>query len=259
GRKSITVGIRSADGAVHTTKSVEFAVERRPLLRRTASSTFTGITSRTTVTVRNRGNVPSNGTTLVARVPSYLSYVTSTTPTPDTVAAEAGSTVYRWNVGTVEPGASATASYTINYWVPVVLLVLLFGAAGLGIRQYRRPHIVKRVYDRDGTHAVHLRVENRSGSVLEDVTVRDEVPGIASLVQKFDAVSPDRIREGGEETGIEWNFNRFEPGEERILTYEVSPQVAVEEAVTLPRASLEYTVDGEERERRSGAADAAFT
>lgn len=251
--------VETISGVRHDTRTATIDVRRTEDLAVEHEGSFALVASHRAVHVANRGNVESNATTVSARVPFYLSYFTGFSTSPDDVSSSGGSTVYTWNVDALEPGESVRFEFTVNYWAPVAFLALLVIAAVLAVRSYRSPTISKSSDRKEGKHSVHLRVKNRSGSVLEDVVVTDTVPSIASLIEKFDSSPPERIREGDEQTEIEWHLGQMDPGEERILTYEISAQIQVEGEVTLPSAHLSYTVDGDEAKRHSHPVAADFT
>ncbi len=259
GVMSIDVAVHELGGATQDTASAQIQVADAENIEQDRRDEFMLVTSETTIAVNNTGNTASNGTTVTARLPAYAGLFTSFDPDPATSARQGGETVYTWDLGSVAPGTAQTVSYRINWWAPGLFALLLILAAGLGVRQYRSPRVAKTAVRRDGTTAVHLRVANRSGSELRNVTVTDTVPSIASLIQKFDASPPETIRRSDDETEIEWQLGRLAPGEERILTYEISPQVAVEGSVTLPSAALRYEAGGDESQRSSSRASADFS
>lgn len=211
-----------------------------------------------TLTAKNAGNVKALDTEVEADVPSYMELFVAFSQKPDSSTAAQGITTYTWNLGDLEPGEEAQVSYTVNYWVPLLIAIILLAAGFVAFRAWRSPHIVKRVYRKEGRHSVHLRIENRSSRELSGVVVRDYVPSIASLIEKFDASPPQTIREGEEGTELEWRVGTMEPGEERILTYTLTPNVQVEDDVTLPSAHMQYEQRGSETKTHSHPVQADF-
>ncbi|MFB6294362.1 MAG: hypothetical protein ABEI97_01245, partial [Candidatus Nanohaloarchaea archaeon] len=258
GMKTVEARVEQLDGTLQDSVSATVRVRETEKIVRDQARTASLFTTRRSFTVGNEGNTVSDPQTVSTTLPAYLAYFTTFTPEPSSAQQDGLQHRYTWNVGRISPGESVTVRYTVNKWVPALLLLLVLAAAGLAVREYRKPHIVKRVYRKDGTHSVHLRVENRSGSPIDDVVVKDFVPSICSLVEKFDASPPERIRDGGEVTELEWELGRFEPGEERILTYSISPQVQVEGEATLPSAHMEYVARGRHRKRHSHPSRADF-
>ncbi|MCJ7479114.1 MAG: hypothetical protein MUP63_02955 [Candidatus Nanohaloarchaeota archaeon QJJ-7] len=260
GVKSIVARVESIDGEVQSQKTANIRIEETEKIVKERDRSSNLLISEGSVTVKNEGNVPSGTVEVSESLPFYMGYFATFDPEPSRERfAEGGEKVYTWELPGIEPGEMKTVSYTVNYWAPLLLLILVLGSIGLALREYRKPHIVKRVYRKDGTHSVHLRVENRSRKKLENVVVKDFIPSICSLVEKFDASAPEKIRQGGETTELEWDLESLEPGEERILTYTISSQVEVEQEVTLPSAHLEYDSRGKDKKRHSHPARADFS
>lgn len=259
GVKSVVARVESIEGELQDSRSANIRVRESEKLvtERTRDSRL--LTSRRSIIVSNEGNTVSGATDVSAGIPVYLSYFTSLEPAPSSSRVSGGEKVYTWEISSLAPGESRSVGYVVNYWAPALLVILLLGSIGLAVMEYRKPHLVKRVYRKEGTHAVHVRVENRSGRSLENVVVRDFVPSICSLVKKFDASPPEKIREGGEVTELEWDLGRFEPGEERILVYSISSQVEVEGDVRLPPAHISYDSRGRRKMRHSHPARADFS
>lgn len=211
-----------------------------------------------TLTAENQGNVKALDATVEAEIPSYMSLFVAFSSAPTTSTTVQGITTYTWNLGDLAPGETQSVSYTVNYWVPLLIALIIIIAGFVAFRAWRSPHIVKRVYRKEGTQSIHLRIENRSSKRLNGVVVRDYVPGIASLIQKFDASPPEAIRQGEEGTELEWRVGVMEPGEERILTYTITPEVQVEDDVTLPSAHMQYERRGSQTKTHSHPVQADF-
>jgi hypothetical protein len=258
GVKTVGARVEDIDGNLVDQESAKIEVRTVESVERQRQQEFHGISTRTVLTASNTGNIPAEDTVVTARVPSYLSHFVSFTTEPTTVDSTGGKATYTWNVGDLAPGDTATVTYRVNYWTPLAIIAVILIAAVLGVRELRRPRIAKKALQKNGKHAVHITVKNRSGTVLDNVVVKDFVPGIATLIEKFDSSPPETIRQGEEGTEIEWKLGRMDPGEERILTYQISPQVEVEETVTLPAAQLAYRTGETEKKRSSHHASADF-
>lgn len=194
------------------------------------------ITKTTTLNLVNTGNV--NSTTSVEQsVPSYLAPVTTFEPEPDNITSTDEATVYGWTLNT-SPGEERQVSYTVHYWVPVLLLaglilaVLLYKRLTAGIRFEK--HVAK---TSEGSITVNIEIENTSNEVIEGLQVVDFVPNIANVEKSFQFAKPS-IRKKNEGTELTWSLDNLEPGDQRILEYTIYPQVEVEGEVTLPSAEL---------------------
>ncbi len=259
GRKRLVFELQDMEDRVHSERTARIRIAESERIERYQNREFNGVSDTRQVTAENLGNAPSEDTTVSASIPSYLSYFVSYDMDPAESTTRDGITTYTWNLGTLAPGDQQTVTYRINYWVPLAIIAVLLVTIAITIYEHRRPTITKKTFQKHGNHSVHLVVENNSGKIMDNVVVRDFVPGIASLVEKFDASPPEKIRKGEEGTELEWKLGRISPGEERILTYRVSPQVEVEGHVTLPVARLEYKTGNREKTRHSHHTTADFT
>jgi hypothetical protein len=83
-------------------------------------------------------------------------------------------------------------------------------------------------------------VRNKTSHEIRDVEVRDFIPSIARVVEKFDTLKP-RIKstEGG--TELRWSFDSLKARDERVLTYKIRPVVDVVGNLNLPHAHVKYS------------------
>ncbi|MFB6203718.1 MAG: hypothetical protein ABEK01_04485 [Candidatus Nanohaloarchaea archaeon] len=184
---------------------------------------------------------------LEASVPSYLAPITTFSEDPDQVISRDGVKKYYWNFGSVEPGETVRVSYTINYWMPtLVALVILAGI--LAIRRLTNQiRFVKRTESiEEDRIKVSLEIANRKGSKIEQMSVHDFVSDIAAVSEEFEMAEP-LIRKTSDGTKLTWDIEDLKPGEQRIFQYVIEPKVSVEGEATLPAAELE--IEGETRKR----------
>ncbi len=256
---NLDVRVKEIDGDVHSTQEARVEVRAKESFETNRSQKNRFLTSRRKVTMMNDGNTVIEDANVSGSVVWYLSPFLSYSTEPDTVASEGGQEVFTWSVERLEPGESVTYTYTLNYWSLALVVVILLGAAVLVLRQYRTVTIVKSGREAGDQHSIHLRVKNKTGSEIKEVTVEDFVPGIASLIEKFDSRSPEKIQGTDEGTKMVWKLGRMDPGEERIITYRVRPRVQVEGYVSLPEATVTYEKGGKESEQQSHPVSADFS
>ncbi|HKZ45355.1 MAG TPA: hypothetical protein VJ343_01495, partial [archaeon] len=71
------------------------------------------------------------------------------------------------------------------------------------------------------------------------VIIRDFVPSIARVVDRFDTVKPV-VRRTGTGTEVLWKFDSLKPREERVLTYWIVPSVDVPGTLKLSKAYMKF-------------------
>jgi hypothetical protein len=109
---------------------------------------------------------------------------------------------------------------------------------------FYKPTIVKRhshegPITRDKEILVSLDVRNRTKHEIRDVEVRDVVPSIARVVERFDTLAP-RTKTSEIGTELRWKIDSLKPREERVLTYRIRPVVEVTGSLNLPEAKVRY-------------------
>jgi len=187
-----------------------------------------------TRTIENNGNSPQ-GLSENLSFASYIEPVLNLDPEPNRTV-EGDENTYLWDF-VLEPGESLTISYSINYWIPLVLaMVIVVGIAVLG-RITGKVTVEKELEDTEDGIKVSLKVINDSQNYRPNITVRDFVPNVAEIHEDFDMAKPE-VRKTTDGTKIEWNLEDFRPGEERVIQYRVQPKVEVEDGLNLPEAVI---------------------
>jgi hypothetical protein len=87
---------------------------------------------------------------------------------------------------------------------------------------------------------------NNSSNELKDVIVKDLVPPIATVSEKFETLKPVKRKI---KTGIElnWRISSLKPGEEVILSYRIVPIVDIVGSLRLPQATVSFVSKGEKK------------
>ena len=187
--------------------------------------------------LRNNGN--SNVTvTENITLPSYLEAVTDFNPEPDHVETEGESSAYMWTFE-LRPGDEKSVDYSVNIWMPLALAAAILAGILVLRRITGNMKITKQVEKKDGGESlkVSITLENNTDTLKDEIKVKDFVPNVADLNEDFQMTKPEvkRTTDGVE---LEWSVQDFKPGEERVIQYEVSPKVEIEEGLDLPPAEI---------------------
>lgn len=227
-------------GEIQENYSFVFNVEEVENVVRGQNSTETVLGFSKSMYADNRGNTQEE-VVFEETVPVYVTPFMAYSLEPDRTETRKGSVTYYW-YNTLSPGESTAVEYSLNYWMPALIVLLI--AAGLIMlkRLGGTVTLQKTASVQDGAVKVRIRVRSKSDSILDEVQVFDFIPDIASLHQNFDMARP-KIRRKNEGTELEWFIEDLKPGEERILEYRIEPKVEVEGGVTLE--SAEARKDGE--------------
>lgn len=209
------------------------------------------------IKLENKGNIEVDKT-LEGRVNSLLSPLVTIDSEADNTYTEDNQKVYQWQVS-LKPGESTVINYRINYWVLMIIVALIVIVSSFAYRELKTGKVVKRADKINGQHSIKLFVRNKTHRTLKKVKVTDYVPGIADLVEQYDANKPVKVQEGSEKTTINWDIGNVAAGEERILNYRIKQKVETEGTVDLPKAELSYEEKGKEKMRTSNIVHADFS
>ncbi len=160
---------------------------------------------------------------------------------------------------------------TIRIYTSYVSLVLFFIFLLLVVVSYflfRSPIVlVKRTQVLKSTEGginklkVLLYVKNRSSHMIRNVRVMDVIPRLADFIEKTyeGTLNPVTIKKLEKGTLLKWQVDVLEPGEERIIYYNVMNKLSVLEGLTLPVAVAKFNVAGKvERSTKSNVLDVSF-
>ncbi|QKQ98113.1 hypothetical protein GKQ38_01065 [Candidatus Nanohaloarchaea archaeon] len=183
----------------------------------------------------NRGNTKVN-VTFDETVPVYVTPFVAYSAEPDEVVHSQSKATYVWKYA-LSPGEEATVQYSVNYWMPALIVLLIVAGLVALKRLGSTATITKTARKEDGMVKVGIEVKNNSDRVLSDLAVVDFVPDIASVSQNFNVATPE-IHRTGEGTKLEWRIDSLRPGEERVYEYRIKPKVEVEGGATLQPAEI---------------------
>lgn len=187
------------------------------------------------LSARNSGNINSTGA-VSAQIPSYLEPVTFVDDKPSSRTSTGRDTLLSWEED-LEPSEEFTASYSVNMWIPVLVLTGIVGGLA-GWKRLQRDLILEKTASltEDGVK-VHIELENRSDHPHENIEIKDFIPDIASVNQDFPFAKPV-IRKTSNGTKLTWSIEELSSGDQRVFEYIINPQVEVESSVTLPAAEI---------------------
>ncbi len=202
------------------------------------------LSSTVTIKVRNEGNSPTPSFYISESLPAFASFFFQPERKPDKVETIGNSVIYYWLIETIKPGEEVTITYRIsllNVWLLSLAIIFL---GYVGYKFAFTPIVVKKSsyvgkLEPEREITVSIEVKNRSRHTLEDVKIRDFVPSILKLSEKFDTLKPKTKKTSGG-VYLFWELNSLKPGEERILTYKVRPALEIGGVLNLPKAVMSY-------------------
>ncbi len=177
-------------------------------------------------------------------------------PEPDVVKREGTTVYYTWNKE-IRPGKSLDVTVKTNWLYPLlimafiaVIVVLVKQAITTDVQIRKR---VKFVKAKGGQFALKVFLHVHSKKYVERINIVDKLPSLMKIYKKFGGEKPSRINKKARL--IEWDFEKFEAGEVRTLSYVIySKKIGVMGKFALPSATAIYQKNGKVKETTSNKA-----
>ncbi len=212
------------------------------------------IVSTKTIEKMNEGNViVKSETTLKKNIISRL--FTSFSIQPDIVERQGLTIYYTWN-REINPGESLKIIVKTNWLFP--LLVILFVVTIVALtKQYSKTNLVLRkkvsfVRAKGGEFALKISIIINAKKYIEKINIIDKLPPLVKIHERFGGEQPRRINEKSKR--IEWEFEKLEEGEKRIISYIIYSKIGVLGKFSLPTATAVYEKEGKIHETQSNRA-----
>jgi hypothetical protein len=186
------------------------------------------------ITWSNNGNSRVNLTENVTFA-DYLSPVLSFEPEPDTVDSGEENT-YIWNFS-LEPGETATFSYSVDYWMPLTIAAVILAGIIILRKLSGNMKITKKVEEEGEKLKVSLEIVNNTERTKDEIEIEDFVPNVAELDEDFEMAQPE-MKKTVDGVEMKWTLEDFRPDEKRVLQYRVTPKVEIEGGIELPKAEI---------------------
>ena len=177
---------------------------------------------------------------------------TTFSPQPDLTERADLKITYVWE-RSIKPGETLEVTVKTNWLFPLIVLILIVTIV-LMMRHFSRRDVVLKkkvsfIHAKGGEFALKVSVFVQAKKYVEKVNVIDRLPQMVKLYNKFGGQDPTRVNK--EKRRIEWNFEKLEAGEIRLLTYVIYSKVGVIGKFSLPTAAAIYEKEGDIRESES--------
>jgi len=202
----------------------------------------------------NEGNMLAETETIIKK--SIISRLfTSFSPEPNHVERRGVYIYYTWDQP-IEPGEVSEIAVKTNWLFPLIIVLFVVAVVALA-KQYTKTNLVLRkkvsfINAKGGEFALKVSIMVNAKKYVEKVNILDKLPPLVKLYERFGTEKPTRINE--KLRRIEWNFEKLEPGETRMLSYLIYSKVGVLGKFALPQTTAIYEKDGELHESESNRA-----
>ena len=203
---------------------------------------------------KNEGNIIETSETVIKK--NIISRLfTSFSPEPDLVERDGLTVYYTW-VAEVKPGGIFQITIKTNWLFPFLVILFLIAIVIL-MKQYTLTSLVlsKRVAfvkAKGGEFALKVSVLVHARKYVERVNVTDRLPPLVEVYDRFGGEQPSKVDKKNRR--LEWNFEKLEAGETRVLSYIIYSKVGVVGRFALPTTTAVYKRDGEIHEAESNHA-----
>jgi len=202
----------------------------------------------------NEGNTIAPSETIIKK--SIISRLfTSFSPEPDSVERNGFSVNYRW-VEEIKPGETIEIAVKTNWLLPFLIILFIVIIVVLA-KQYSNTNVVLRkkvsfVKAKGADFGLKVSIYVSARKYVEKVNIIDRLPPLVKVYEKFGIEKPTRINEKAR--SLEWNFEKLEKGETRVLSYIIYSKVGVLGRFALPSAAAIYETEGHIKESESNKA-----
>ena len=202
------------------------------------------IISRKIIEKSNDGNtIASSETVIKKNIISRL--FTSFSPEPDIVEREGLKYYYSW-VREIKPGEDLKIIVRTNWLIPFLIIFLIVAIVVLAKKFSKTNMVLKKkvtfVRAKGGEFALKVSLFVHAKKYIEKVQIIDRLPALVKIYEKFGGEIPSKVEE--DKRRLEWNFEKLEAGEIRVISYIIYSKVGVLGKFALPSATAIFQRDG---------------
>ena len=147
----------------------------------------------------------------------------------------------------VEPGESYQLYINVDYRPAIIGLVVILLAVLMGYYLFTRRVVIKKEISKKkfsveglSDFQVQLHIKNRTSKPIKDITIIDMLPKIIKPTTQFGTLQPSGVQRGPKGLRMMWKISELVGGEERIISYNVKPNMSVIGRLNLPQALVKY-------------------
>jgi len=240
----IEVGLKDYLNRIVSTKSIELRISEVANLTTEKIARWGLFAQTVLIKAKNEGNVPSPQFYISESIPNFAVPFFFPQIEPDVKEIKDNRAVYKWLIAPLGAGEEKTISYNISVWNA---LLILLGIAGVTYYLFRstfaisitKTHSHVGALTKEKEIDIFLEIKNNSRKEIREIIVRDFVPTVVTVVEKFGTLRPTlRKVTGG--TELIWRLDSLRSGEERVLNYKIKPVIDIIGTIKLPMAHITY-------------------
>ncbi len=243
GNYKIVVSVKDELNKLLSEKTTTFKIEQLPLkIDEEKEITNHILYSDTVITITNNGNLPANNFNIVVSLPVISKNFFYPETEPTSQEEKDNRIIYRWFVSELKPTDTIKIKYQLRFTNVIIIASLLIIIIIWVLWLFFKPKLVKEymgLLSKEEQVTISLHVKNKSRKLLDNITVKDFVTAIATVIKEFGTITPTiKIKPSG--TELTWQVKNIRSREERVLTYKIKPVIEILGSLKLPRAHLLY-------------------
>jgi hypothetical protein len=250
GSYKVDVLLKRGDKVI-SSKYTEFEVKAIENLDYSYTSKNFLIFQTSSIKIKNLGNTLSKPTTQSLVIPWFIKiFFYSPTKLLEEKSTN-GQVIYIWEIPSLNPLEEYEIKYEFRLWpiwfgVSLVIGFILFAYLRIYSIQVVKKIKPTGILKMGKEIPISISIVNNSSNELKDVIVKDLIPPIATVSEKFETLKPvkRKIKAG---TELNWRISSLKPGEEVILTYRIIPIVDIVGSLKLPQAKVSFVSKGEKK------------
>lgn len=241
GYYTMTADIKIGDLTTTSEGTINFAEKN---ILTTTKKEYGIVVNTQIISKTNQGNVPEvTETTIKKNIISRL--FTTFNPEPDYIERKGAAVYYTWE-HRLEPGSSAEIKVKTNWLFPVIIVILIVLIVVL-VKKTSKTNLVLRkrvsfVKAKGGEFALKVSIIVKAKKYLEKITIIDRLPPLVKVHERFGSEKPTRVDEKNKK--LEWQYEKLEEGEVRILTYIIFSKIGLLGKFALPRTNAIFEREG---------------
>jgi len=242
-----TLTVRVFDqGDIKGSKNFKFNVGLNPDLKEVEECRRQFLRNVCEIVKENEGNKVANE---IVKVPVgyFQRFFTDTDPQGTLVNVD-GDRIFQW-VFDVPPGdiyrIEVITDYRTPFFVIVGVLILVGAFLYLSRKDLKITKTIFKVHEAKAKEDVTelkilLNIKNRTHKEKYHVKVIDLLPRTIKPDTDFGTLHPSKIEEGSMGMRMVWELDKFDPGDEIVITYKVKTKLPIIGKLELPAAVVQY-------------------
>ncbi len=256
GNYNIEINLIDRKNEIISTKIINFKVKEINKISQEEKKIFNLLEIETVISYKNNGN-SNKDINLTSSFPKFLQYFFISEIKPINKKEIGSSVEFIWEIKNVQPNNDGEINYKILIWKIWVPLIIIIFIVILSLKFIFKVIVTKKtifedVENKDSEIKVVIEIVNRTLTEIKDIVIKDKIPNIVSLIEKFDTIKPT-IKNDSDNIELNWNIDSLRPTESKIVTYRIKPKMEIIGNVKLNPVKVNYKTISKSKKKISSS------